>query len=161
MRLVPLDPSLVRGLNFDYMNQVLAWQTLQDVLSTLRPMVAASAPYVTRLAAQGQATAAAACLWLASRASSLASASGEHHAGIDAQHVSSTPGATGEEVRAEQETGCGLCGASPISSPHVAQCAHAFCYVCLRSAQALARAAPPSCPRCSATLVGCERLRQG
>jgi hypothetical protein len=42
MLLVPLDPTLSRGLNFDYMNQVLAWQTLQELLTTLRPLVAAN-----------------------------------------------------------------------------------------------------------------------
>ena len=42
MLLVPLDPTLSRGLNFDYMNQVLACQTLQEILTTLRPLVAAN-----------------------------------------------------------------------------------------------------------------------
>ena len=39
MRVIPQDPSLTRALNFDYMNQVLAWQTLQEVLTSLRPIV--------------------------------------------------------------------------------------------------------------------------
>jgi len=46
MHLEPLDPTLSRGLNFDYMNQVLAWQTLQHVLASLRPIVAYNVPLV-------------------------------------------------------------------------------------------------------------------
>lgn len=162
MRLVALDPTLTRGLNFDYMNQVLAWQTLQDVLTTLRPIVAANAPFVTSLLAHGRARAAGTCRWLSSL---FASTSGEDRTGLDAQcaHARTLPGAADGETRgtppAAVADACPLCGTQPICSPHVARCAHAFCYVCLRSAQALARAAPPSCPRCSTVLVGCERLR--
>jgi len=56
MHLEPLDPTLSRGLNFDYMNQVLAWQTLQHVVASLRPIVAYNAPLVASGAATCRST---------------------------------------------------------------------------------------------------------
>lgn len=153
MQLVAHDGTLIRGLNFDYMNQVLAWQTLQDVLSTLRPMVAANAPAVASLVAHGRA--AVLETWR-SLAASLRGATTDD----EAQAPGPRAGAYDEQpLQGQGQQNCGLCGAAPINSPHQAQCAHAFCYVCLASAQALAKAAPPPCPRCSAPLVGCVRLR--
>jgi hypothetical protein len=164
MQLVAHDGTLVRGLNFDYMNQVLAWQTLQDVLSTLRPMVAANAPAVASLVAQGRAAVVETCRILAVR---LRGAAADEEADAHGPRAGTGRGADDEQSVQGQEqqkpgaAACGLCGAVPANSPHQAQCSHAFCYVCLASAQALAKAAPPPCPRCSAPLVGCVRLRAG
>ena len=182
MQLVPLDPTLSRGLNFDYTNQVLAWQTLQDVLSTLRPIVGANAPAFAAAAASIHSRLLQAC-YLVARTSRrlLPSATPRCH-----QDSLVAPGAADDRLGLlhdaderrlaapnrpdEQEQmqhaashqslqkSCVMCTAMPANSAHVSHCLHVFCYVCLRTAQARSKAGAARCPQCASPLNTCQRL---
>ena len=172
MLLVPLDPTLSRGLNFDYMNQVLAWQTLQELLTSLRPLVAANVHMPSAVWHACRST-----LLYASYSFShfrqrlLPSSSGSntvHDGSAEALSLTTQEAAAAAALparRAHQGDGegempgwaCAICNAIPANSPHLSSCTHVFCYVCLRTAQASGQGRSV-CPECSRSLTSCKRL---
>jgi hypothetical protein len=151
MDLVPLDATVTRGLNLDYMNLVLAFQTIEEVLTSVRPMLAYNAAALTGAAATARTTLYRACRTFSRSTrrllrTALASALGVPH---PTQHASAFPYLRDEEqassldtahragghapaaAAAEEERGCSVCGADPPNSTHVSDCPHLFCYVVL------------------------------
>jgi hypothetical protein len=148
MELVPLDATVTRGLNLDYMNLVLAFQTIEEVLTSVRPMLAYNAAALTGAAATARTTLYRACRTFSRSTrrllrTALASALGVPH---PTQHASAFPYLRDEEqassldiahraghapAAAAEERGCSVCGADPPNSTHVSDCPHLFCYVVL------------------------------
>jgi len=132
LRLLPKEPTLSRSLNFDYMNQVLLWNSFQELFETLRPLLVANAHRFTRL-----------LLALPSPLSilppSLSSASAP------------PPDGTPLPISA-----CGICHVDPPHTPHHGSCSHPFCYYCLRSAL-VSNPRGFACPRCHVLLSTCQR----
>ena len=187
MLLVPLDPTLSRGLNFDYMNQVLAWQTLQELLSTLRPLVAANVHVPSAVWHTWRSTLLYASYSLSRYRQRLLPSSSASHTvqdgsaqalslTTDVRHVTAealslttqeavaTAAAAALPARkGEGEMGgwaCAICNAIPANSPHLSSCTHVFCYVCLKTAQASGQGRSV-CPQCSRSLTSCKRLQHG
>mmetsp|Transcript_7660 Transcript_7660/g.12159 ORF Transcript_7660/g.12159 Transcript_7660/m.12159 type:complete len:209 (+) Transcript_7660:62-688(+) len=129
IRMLPKEPNLMRNLNFDYMNQVLAWQAFQDLLQTLRPLVAGNAARVKSVLV---------ALWTKFRPSrSLRN---------------------DEVPEVLPLTTCGICMAAPANSPHTGECGHVACYFCLRSAL-ISNPEGVQCTRCGAYVTKCIRSR--
>jgi hypothetical protein len=172
MQLVPLDPTLSRGLNFDYMNQVLAWQTLQELLTTLRPIVGAYAHVPHAVWHVSRSTLFYVCSSLSRCRQRLRTCRpGNAPADDDslqtghmlapdwlaAESDDAAATARGLPCQGDGQRACAICNATPANSPHLSACAHVFCYVCLRTAQAHDKTRAV-CPRCSTALASCKRL---